>query len=96
MCGLYKLTEGSDLIQLQTWNRVIPFPDIEAPHTMFVFFYGTQFFCFFDGELVAYSDGLQVFDRTISINVGQNIPLMKFNALIDNIEFWNLDGVEFN
>ena len=96
MCGLYKLTEGRDLIQLETWNRVIPFPDIEAPHTMFVFFYGTQFFCFFDGELVAYSDGLQVFDRTISINVGQNIPLKKFNALIDNIEFWNLDGVEFN
>lgn len=70
----------------------IQYPDREATYTLLLIFYDSRFAAFLDGTFLGYLEGLQFsIDQEILFNV--NAPgttVVNF----DNIQFWNLDGVE--
>jgi hypothetical protein len=92
-CGLYQVGGSAGLNEIASGEE--PYLGIYSPHTLLVIFYDGQYVSFIDGFITAYVDGLEFFNQQISINVGTNEDRQKFDAAVDDIKFWNLDGVVY-
>ena len=92
-CGLFKLSDAGEWSEI--FNRGRPFnKDVSETYTFLAIFYQGQTAIFLDGYFMGYTDGLDLYDRQLSIRFGNNNPDDEFGVRVDNIQFWNLDEVE--
>ena len=88
-CGLYKLSDAGEWSEI--FNRGRPFyKDMTETYTLLVIFYQGQTAIFLDGYFMGYTDGLDLFDRQMSIRFGSGNPDDEFGVRVDNIRYWDL------
>ena len=93
-CGLYKLSDAGEWSEI--FNRGRPFyQDVSETYTLLAIFYQGQTAIFLDGYFMGYTDGLELFDRQMSIRFGIGNSEDEFGVRVDSIKFWDLDYLDY-